>query len=152
MPAAAARNRLPGTGTNSGPLLDRIDLHVEALAVALRNCATGKAKPPSLDKRRHERESAWKGQGNPGTAFCGDAPDCEFGSFRATCLKKCCVLDAQSAALLKAANGQAGTFGQGLCKKFAGCAHNRRPCGKTEISRACGGGHRLRLLDRPVAG
>ncbi len=88
-------------------------------------------------------KSAWKGQGNPGTAFCGDALIAN-SDLSGHMLEKMLRSRRAKRRLAQGGNGQKlGLSARACYKNFAGCAHNRRPCGKTEISRACGGGHRI---------
>ena len=99
-------------GKLSGPLLDRIDLHVEVGALAaseLVNAPPGEASAPVRDRVAAARERAMARQGSANQALEGQAIDTQ------------CQLDAAAAKFLNTAATRLGWSGRGIhrCLKVA---------------------------------
>lgn len=136
----------------SGPLLDRIDLHVEAPAVSFEELRDRESETPYRWTSAGMRERVEKARAIQERRFAG-TPLIANSDLSGHMLEKCCVLDAQSAALLKAAMDRLGLSARAYTRILRVARTIADLAEKTEISRehvaeAIG----LRLLDRPVAG
>lgn len=136
----------------SGPLLDRIDLHVEAPAVSFEELSEKGPDTPHRWTSAGMRERVMQARSIQARRFAGSGLIAN-SELSGRMLEKCCALDAQGANLLKTAMDRLGLSARAytrilrVARTVADLAANAE-ISREHVAEAIG----LRLLDRPVAG